>query len=552
MHYYCNPLNVPYKYQRTLYNGKGVVYREAADPTLVRYNGKYLLFPSMTGGFYASDDMASWEFHPFRQQMPISDYAPDVRVIDGWLYFCASTAGRSSDFYRTKDVFNGFFERIPGSFPFWDPDMFEDDDGRLYFYWGCSNDKPIYGVELDKSTMRPLGEPVELLNRTDDENGYERHGEDHSTPGNRPYMEGAYMTKHGGRYYLQYAIPGTEFNIYCDGVYVSDHPLGPFTLCKSNPFSYFPGGFITGAGHGSTIADENGAYWHVATMRISENHMFERRLGLWRAGFDEEGNPYCDQRYGDWPMAAEDAPFSLPRWLPLHVGARASASSGQHPENALTEDVRSWWSAETNEPGQWLQADLGAECSVHAVQINFADEGMTFETESGDRVIDLGQHFTRWKLEASADGHLWQTLCDKTQADTDLSHDFIVREEGVRCRFIRLTVIETPYGQPARVSGLRIFGKAEGSAPAEPTFTAQRLCGTQMRVSWTSEGALGANILWGLAPDKLYHSYLVYGDAQKTVSALMSSNREYWVRIDSFNRSGITIGKAVCIKEVSE
>ena len=71
--------------------------------------------------------------------------------------------------------------------------------------------------------------------------------------GNSPYLEGPWMTKYQGKYYLQYAVTGTEYNVYSDGVYVADSPLGPFTAAKNNPFSYKPGGFITGAGHGSTF-----------------------------------------------------------------------------------------------------------------------------------------------------------------------------------------------------------------------------------------------------------------------------------------------------------
>ena len=80
----------------------------------------------------------------------------------------------------------------------------------------------------------------------------------------KPYIEGAFMTKHNGTYYLQYACPGTQYNTYADGVYTSKSPLGPFTLQASNPFSSKPGGFMTGAGHGSTIADKYGNYWHVS------------------------------------------------------------------------------------------------------------------------------------------------------------------------------------------------------------------------------------------------------------------------------------------------
>lgn len=28
---------------------------------------------------------------------------------------------------------------------------------------------------------------------------------------------------------MQYGAPGTEFNVYADGVYVADYPMGPYT-----------------------------------------------------------------------------------------------------------------------------------------------------------------------------------------------------------------------------------------------------------------------------------------------------------------------------------
>ena len=96
-------------------------------------------------------------------------------------------------------------------------------------------------------------------------------------------------------YYLQYAFPGTQYNVYGDGVYISASPLGPFKAAENNPYSYKPSGFITGAGHGSTVEDIREGFWHISSMRISRSHKFERRLGLWKAGFDEAGELYCDQ-----------------------------------------------------------------------------------------------------------------------------------------------------------------------------------------------------------------------------------------------------------------
>jgi beta-xylosidase len=257
----------------------------------------------MTGGFFVSQDLLDWKFHVLPSNISVYDYAPDVRVLGEYLYFSASKMQSPSSFFRTRDPMEGRFEEIKGAFPFWDPNLFVDDDGRVYFYWGSSNSAPIYGIELDSATMLPVGGKRELIFGDGTIKGYERPGDNHVPPktpelieaaaleiakrymgvtemnqlpedqrempyraaGNDPYIEGAWMTKRGSTYYLQYAFSGTEYNVYGDGCYVGDAPLGPFKLAKNNPFSYKPGGFITGTGHGSLLEDKNG---HPSTIRI--------------------------------------------------------------------------------------------------------------------------------------------------------------------------------------------------------------------------------------------------------------------------------------------
>ena len=83
--------------------------------------------------------------------------------------------------------------------------------------------------------------------------GWERFGENNNDTGLKGYIEGAWLTKYNNTYYMQYAAPGTEFNVYADGVYISSSPLGPYRYAPNNPISYKPGGFMNGAGHGSTV-----------------------------------------------------------------------------------------------------------------------------------------------------------------------------------------------------------------------------------------------------------------------------------------------------------
>ena len=594
MKYFCNPINVNYRYQFNQDPRKGgalQICREAADPSLILFKGRYYIFASMTLGVWVSDDLVNWENHRLPEELPLYDYAPDVRVLGDWVYFCASNREHNCDRWRTKDILNGPYEKIEGSFPYWDPNLFADDDGRVYFYWGCSNQTPIYGVELDPETMQPIGEKKELVFGDPYAIGYERIGEDNSTLpaseavieakyqafvkaqgvpedyipadvkplirgmfSDRPYIEGAWMDKHDGKYYFQYAAPGTQYNTYSDGVYVGESPLGPFTLAANNPYSYKPGGFLPGAGHGSTMQDRQGNFWHTATMRISVNHDFERRVGLWPAGFDADGELFCNQRYGDWPMAAEGDPWRDPAWMLLSVGKAVTASSfvpKHEPEKATEENVQTWWRAASNSRDEWLRVDLGKVFDVHAVQMNFADDTIDIpcpgEIRPGSqaRYIEENDYVTQWKLEGSADGESWFVIADKSAAETDLSHDLIVSEQGFTARYLRLSDMAVPYGQNLCVSGLRVFGLGDGEKPAEPVFSAARMGDLDMVVQLKEQAdALGYNILFGSSPEKLYHSDLIFKAGSQRVGALIKG-REYYVRVDAFNENGITEGKCV-------
>ena len=95
----------------------------------------------------------------------------------------------------------------------------------------------------------------------------------------------------------------TQFNVYADGVYVADHPMGPYTYQKHNPISYKPGGYINGAGHGSTVLGPGGQYWHFGSMALPINMHWERRLCMFPTYFDEDGIMYCDTRFGDYPLS---------------------------------------------------------------------------------------------------------------------------------------------------------------------------------------------------------------------------------------------------------
>ena len=339
-------------------------------------------------------------------------------------------------------------------------------------------------------------------------------------------------------------------------LYVGDNPLGPFTLQASNPFSSKPGGFMTGAGHGSTIADKYGNYWHASTMRISVNYDFERRVGLFPAGFDADGVLYCNQNFADYPHEIPagkfDAAAQAPEWMLLSYRKAVTASStaeGSAPANAVDEDCRRWWSAGSSAPGEWLCVDLGKDCDVRAVQVNLADEALvvdfpadTYGDDRKTRHIETRPQISHYTVETSLDGKSWTMREDVAR---ECSNGYYEYADGIRARYIRVTGGELPYGQTLRISGLRVFGNGEGDRPAQADAKAVRVDALDGKISWQHiENAQGCNVRYGIAPDKLYQSWLVYDADEVTLSTLMAG-QEYYVCVDSFNENGITTGKII-------
>ncbi len=547
---YANPLNLSYRFQVQGWAKESL--REAADPSVVYYQGEFWMFPSKSGGYWHSPDMKEWSFIKTKL-LPTEDYAPDVRVINASLYFTASKGDKPCPIYKSTDPKSDNWEKINDLFPYWDPCMFQDDDGRVYLYWGCSNENPIFGIELDSVSMLPKGEKVALIQQTSDMHGWEQPGDNNSSSV-LPHIEGAWMTKHEGTYYLQYAAPGTEYNIYGDGVYTSKFPLGPYQYAPQNPFSFKPGGFINGAGHGSTFEDKFGNLWHISTMRISVKHIFERRIGIWPAGFDKDGVLFCNNFFGDYPTnfpTGKWDPIKDPfkGWMLLTYKKSVLVSSfreGHLPEYAVNEDVRSYWSAKTGNAGEWIQVDMERSASVHAIQINFAEEGCCYYGREGEQL------FHQYLLEGSLDGREWSIVCDKRNNDKDVPHDYMEFDEPFEIQFLKMTNKHMPANGAFAISGFRVFGNVDGSNPAQVVgINAQRSTHDArcMNITWEAVlDATGYNVHWGFAPDKLYNSWLVYGQNDLFIRCL-NKEQSYWIRIDAFNEHGVTEGDVIKMEE---
>src|SRR5206468_10270340 len=156
---------------------------------------------------------------------------------------------------------------------------------------------------------------------------------------------------------------------------------------------------------------------------------------------------------------------------------------------------------------QTLTMDLGAPKSVRAIQVNFAD------FQSG-RFADAPDIYTEFVLQASSDGQHWQEIARTEPPRRDRPNAYLELAQPVRARFIRYVHGHVGAANLA-IAEIRVFGNADGPAPAAPTVVAAIRHSDQRdaTIRWTrTPGAVGYNIRFGIRPDRLTLTHQLWAD----------------------------------------
>ncbi|MFT3703292.1 MAG: family 43 glycosylhydrolase [Agriterribacter sp.] len=550
---YCNPVNIDYGYTPFPNFGEWGRHRATADPVIVNYKGDYYLFSTNQWGYWWSNDMLHWKFNERKFLRPWNKVmdelcAPAIGIVGDTMLVFGSTYTSTFTLWMSTDPKNNVWKPLVDSFEIggWDPAFFTDDDGRFYMYNGSSNNYPLYGIELDRKTFKPIGTRIPMYLLQSWRYGWQRFGENMDNTFLDPFIEGAWMTKHNGKYYFQYGAPGTEFSGYSDGVVVGSKPLfdGIETMPQSDPLSYKGGGFSRGAGHGATFQDNDQNYWHISTSIICVKNTWERRMGIWPAGFDKDDVMWCNTVFGDYPHylpgVKDKEHGSFAGWYLLNYKKPVAVSStlgSYYANNAVDESIKTYWSAASDNKGEWIQADLGNISTVNAIQINYADQDV-----ADDRLGKRTDQYHQYKLYYSVDGKSWKILVDKSTNKTDVPHEYVELEKPVQAKFIKLENIHMPTGKFA-ISGLRVFGNGNGVKPAAVQNLIVLRTEKDKRsayIKWRPvDNAFAYNLYYGTAPDKLYNCIMIH-DFNEYWFKAMDRLKTYYFSIEAINENGVS------------
>jgi hypothetical protein len=448
----------------------------AGDVSVIREGGVYYMYCT-GGGVWTSADMLNWSFERVAN-VPV---APDVAKYRGKFYLC----GNDSPLYvadRPEGPFAplGEWTNTPGLEGGWngafDVHLFVDDDGQPYLYYSGRGVSGIFGVALDPDNLCRFAGKAKRLLTFDSSHVWERYGEMNEYP-DVAWIEGPWMAKHGGRYYLHYSASGTQWKTYANGYYTSASPLGTFVYAPNNPLLRKTEGVVTGTAHGCIVEGPDGGLWMFYTIVLS-NPPGGRRIGMDRIRLDAEGN-----------MVVKVS--DLPQWGPIKglgsgegdsgslalsvnklraMNARSKVSSersGHYGAYAVDNSSGTWWEPSPEDSLPTLVLELSPATRFDVTQL--------FEVDSyrlllhGAPGFGWGRVFRpdiyQYTLEASMDGEAWAMVVDES-GNVRSRNTLFGEIPPTPCRFVRLVMRGWPADARLGVLEFTVFGRSVGSLPA--------------------------------------------------------------------------------------
>lgn len=259
-----------------------------ADPDVLLYEGTYYLYATGNGqGYqvYTSKDLVDWTLAgtavaPNLWGVSTNYWAPDVEYINGKFYMVVSCNENLG--LAVSDSPLGPFREAHDRLFFdctIDGHLFVDDDGSVYLYyvsWRSGHTYGLYGTKLDENMM-PIPETEKLLLVAKDK--WEKH--------QAGVVEGPYILRRNGLYYLTYSGSHYESKNYAVGYAISESPLGDYERYKGNPI-LIGNDQVSGTGHHCVTTSLDGSeMWIVYHQHATTTNIHPRKVCIDRLYFRE-------------------------------------------------------------------------------------------------------------------------------------------------------------------------------------------------------------------------------------------------------------------------
>jgi xylan 1,4-beta-xylosidase len=486
---YCNPLPM----EATSKDGspQGV---SLGDVTVVREGDDYYLFGTGGGG-WISHDFVNWKYQAVDVRGGRLPVAPHVAKYDGAFYM----SGNDAPLYRAPGILGPYevlgpwknekgepWKGVSNGVPWigaFDVDLFVDDDNKPYLYFPGRSTDGIYVAPLDPKDLTRFAAAPKHLFGFDSSKTWERWG-DKNEFSNVAWIEGPWMFKHNGTYYIEHSGSGTQWLSYASGVHTSKSPLGPFTYSPKNPLLRKTTGIVTGPGHGCVVKGPDGNWWVFYTIVLA-NPPGGRRIGMDPVGFDANGNliargatetPQWAPGVVSDPLRNGDSgsiPLTVNKLRNLNqAGHFSSQRPGHEAAYALDDSNGTWWEPAEDDAQPTMTVDLGSTTAWDPAQL-FTVDSTRIEFMARGGGLGRGGAGTpapnppaagrtkafRYKIEVSVDGKEYTKVLDKTNNDVTRYTEFD-EIPPTQCRFVRLTVTDWPRvsGNPLGIMEFTAFG----------------------------------------------------------------------------------------------
>jgi len=256
------------------------------------------------------------------------------------------------------------------------------------------------------------------------------------------FVEGSYMIKRNGVYYLLYSSGALHDGSYSVHYAMAEHPFGPFTMPQDNVLLRSNAEQTTkGPGHNSVLKFKDRYYivYHQHNQPHEDAKGVFRQTCADRLEFNEDGTlkPVVPTQTGVGPLLPTPAPSR-----DVVRGKYARASSVRNgfycAEYALDHNFASKWQAADNTYPQTLTVDLNGTWDIARVETSFEYPTLSYT----------------YKIETSLDGRTWTVFVDKTESfPVAVSPHRDVRQ--ARAAWVRITI--TGCQRPENPAGIYAF-----------------------------------------------------------------------------------------------